>query len=97
MPTDFDWMVLINKRAALREQFPSLAVLKLERPGSASDTRRRELIAADNQMSKARAELARWQEAADRNARRQERLDNERRRRAYKGYQAAKHAEKDIA
>lgn len=97
MPTDFDWMVLINKRAALREQFPSLAVLKLERPGSTSDTRRRELIAADNQMSKARAELARWQEAADKNARRLERLENEKRSRAYKGYQAAKRAEKDIA
>lgn len=97
MPTDFDWMVLINKRAALREQFPSLAVLKLERPGSTSDTRRRELIAADNQMSKARAELARWQEAADKNARRRERLENEKRSRAYKGYQAAKRAEKDIA
>lgn len=97
MPTDFDWMVLINKRAAIREQFPSLAVLKLERPGSTSDTRRRELIAADNQMSKARAELARWQEAADKNARRLERLENEKRSRAYKGYQAAKHVEKDIA
>lgn len=97
MTTDFDWMVLINKRAALREQFPSLAVLKLERPGSTSDTRRRELIAADNQMSKARAELARWQEAAEENARRRERLENEKRSRAYKGYQAAKHAEKDIA
>ncbi|WP_136053459.1 hypothetical protein [Microbacterium sp. K5D] len=97
MATDFDWMVLINKRAALREQFPSLATLKLERPGSTSDTRRRELIAADNQMSKARAELARWQEAADKNARRLERLENEKRRRVYKGYQAAKQAERDIA
>lgn len=97
MPNDFDWLTLINKRAALKEQFPPLSRVILERPGSASDQRRQRLVREENQMSKARHELARFHESADRNARRQERLDNERRRRAYKGYQAAKHAEKDIA
>ena len=97
MPNDFDWLNLINRRAAMSEQFPSLSKVIRERPGSASDARRQRLIAEENQMSKARHDLARWQESADKNARRQERLENDKRRRAYKGYQAAKHAEKDIA
>lgn len=97
MPNDFDWLNLISKRAAINEQFPPLSKVLRERPGSASDTRRQRLIAEQNQMSKARHDLARWQESADKNARRQERLENEKRRRVYKGYQAAKHAEKDIA
>lgn len=97
MPNDFDWLNLIDKRAALREQFPPLSKVVRERPGSATDTRRQKLIAADNQEAKARAQLARWQEAANKNARRRERLENEKRSRAYKGFQAAKHAEKDIA
>lgn len=97
MPNDFDWLTLIDKRAALREQFPPLSKVVRERPGSASDMRQQKLIAADNQEAKARAELARWQAASDKEARRRERLENEKRRREYKGYQAAKHAEKDIA
>lgn len=97
MPNEFDWLNLINKRAALREQFPPLSRLILERPGSDSDTRRQRLIAEENQLSRARRDLALWQESVDRNARRLERLENEKRRRAYKGYQAAKHADKDIA
>lgn len=97
MPNDFDWLNLINKRAALREQFPPLSRLILERPGSDSDNRRQRLIAEENQMSKARHDLALWQESVDKNARRIERLENEKRRRAYKGYQAAKHGEKDVA
>ena len=97
MPNDFDWLNLINKRAALREQFPPLSRLILERPGSDSDNRRQRLIAEENQMSKARHDLELWQESVNKNARRTEQLENEKRRRAYKGYQAAKHAEKDIA
>jgi hypothetical protein len=97
MPNDFDWLNLINKRAALREQFPPLSRLILERPGSNSDNRRQRLIAEENQMSKARHDLELWQESVNKNARRTEQLENDKRRRAYKGYQAAKHAEKDIA
>lgn len=97
MPNDFDWLNLINKRAALREQFPPLSKLILERPGSDSDNRRQRLIAEENQMSKARHDLELWQESVNKNARRTEQLENDKRRRAYKGYQAAKHAEKDIA
>lgn len=97
MPEEFDWLTLIDKRAALREQFPPVSRLIRERPGSAADTRRQRLIAEENQLSKARHDLARWQESADRNARRQERLENEKRRRAYKGYQAAKHEERKSA
>lgn len=97
MPEEFDWMKLIRKRAALSEQFPPLSKVLSERPGSASDARRQRLIAEANQMSKARHDLARWQESADRNARRQERLENEKRARAYKGYQAAKREERKSA
>lgn len=97
MPNDFDWLNLINKRAALREQFPPLSRLILERPGSDSDNRRQRLIAEENQMSKARHDLELWQESVNKNARRIEQLENDKRRRAYKGYQASKHAEKDIA
>lgn len=97
MPNDFDWMNLINKRAALREQFPPLSKVITERPGSATDTRRQRAIAEQNQMAKAETEIARWQASVDRNARQRERLESERRRRAYKDYQAAKHAQKDIA
>lgn len=97
MPKDFDWMTLIDKRAALREQFPPLSKVVRERPGSASDARKQKIIAADNQEAKARSDLARWQEAANKNARRRERLENEKRRRAYKGYQAAKHELKESA
>lgn len=97
MPEEFDWLNLISKRAAISEQFPPLSKVLRERPGSASDTRRQRLIAEENQMSKASHDLARWQESADENARRQERLENEKRRRAYKGYQAAKHEERKSA
>lgn len=97
MARDFDWMTLINKRAALREQFPPLSKVITERPGSATDQRRQRLVAEDNQMAKAQHDLNLWQASANRNARRQEQIENEKRRRAYKGYQAAKHAEKDIA
>lgn len=97
MPEEFDWLTLIDKRAALREQFPPVSKVIRERPGSASDARRQRLIAEENQLSKSRADLARWQESADRNARRQERLENEKRRRAYKGYQAAKNEERKSA
>ena len=97
MAEQFDWLNLISKRAAISEQFPPLSKVIRERPGSATDTRRQRLIAEENQMSKARHDIARWQESVDRNARRAEQLENEKRRRAYKGYQAAKHAEKDVA
>lgn len=97
MSDDFDWLKLISKRAAVSEQFPPLSKVLRERPGSASDARRQRLIAEENQMSKARHDLARWHESADENARRQERLENEKRRRAYKGYQAAKHEERKTA
>lgn len=97
MPNDFDWLNLINKRAALREQFPPLSRVILERPGSDSDSRRQRLIAEENQMSRVRHDLELWQESVNKNARRIEQLENEKRRRAYKGYQAAKHAGKGIA
>jgi hypothetical protein len=95
MPND-DWLLFINKRAALREQFPTLRDVLKERPGSASDIRKQRQIAEDNQASKNRAARERWERSVEENARREERLRGERRRRAYNLYQAEKH-QKDIA
>jgi hypothetical protein len=63
-----DWTPLINKRAAVKEQFPTLARVLTERPGCREDRARREFYAADNRMSVVRArDRERAQEAdADR-------------------------------
>lgn len=48
-------MRLIDKRAALKEQFPRLQSLMNERPGCQADRDRREYWAADNQARTARS------------------------------------------
>ena len=48
--TDRDWWPLINKKAALREAFPSLATVLRERPGSLTDREMQEFYAADNRL-----------------------------------------------
>lgn len=53
---DRDWMPLINKRAAVKEQFPSLAKVLAERPGSPRDRELREFYHADNRRSWARSQ-----------------------------------------
>lgn len=87
MPNDFDWMTLINKRAALREQFPRLQKVLGERPGSAQDKERKRVYREAAELSKAREQQARWDAALAENARRKERADNDRRAREYKAYQ----------
>ena len=53
-----DWLVLINKRAAIKEQFPSLARIRHERPGSEQDRDNRARFQIENQMSVKRARAA---------------------------------------
>jgi hypothetical protein len=48
--TDRDWWPLINKRAALKEQFPTLATVQRERPGSLTDREMQEFYKADNRL-----------------------------------------------
>ena len=48
--TDRDWWPLINKRAALKEQFPSLATVLKERPGTTTDREMQEFYRADNRL-----------------------------------------------
>lgn len=53
--TDRDWWPLINKRAALKEQFPSLATVMKERPGSTTDRDMQEFYRADNRLHAVRS------------------------------------------
>jgi hypothetical protein len=46
-----DWMQLIDKTAALKEQFPSIAKVRRERPGTPRDRELRELYYEDNRRS----------------------------------------------
>jgi hypothetical protein len=46
-----DWLLLINRRAAAKEQFPSVAKVLKERPGSATDRVQQEIHAAQNRAS----------------------------------------------
>lgn len=91
MPSDFDWMVLINKRAALREQFPPLQKLRGERPGSAQDMERKRRYREATELSRMREQQARWNAAVAENTRRKERADNNRRAIEYKARQRARH------
>jgi hypothetical protein len=50
------WPLLINRRAAIREQFPSFAKVAKERPGSAEDREWSALYQAENRLSMVRAE-----------------------------------------
>ena len=61
--TDRDWMRLIDKRAALSEQFPRLQKLMHERPGCQVDRDRQEHYRVEN-----RASMERTRAAADADA-----------------------------
>ena len=45
------WHLLVNKRAALKEQFPALRDVAGERPGSDLDRANREFYHADNRRT----------------------------------------------
>lgn len=72
-----DWLTLIDTRAALKEQFPTLRDVKRERPGSPTDNAMRAFYAADNQRSVQAEQNARWHAAIAKNNR--ARQDRERR------------------
>lgn len=68
---DRDWTRLIDKRAALREQFPQLRSVMNERPGCQADRDRQALHRAQNRLSVEQAAAAaiarrRQEEDADR-------------------------------
>ena len=44
MPRDFDWVALIDRKAAIREQFPTLRRLMSERPGCEAERQNRILL-----------------------------------------------------
>lgn len=54
MGRDFDWLTLINKRAAIKEQFPTYAAVLRERPGTPEDRERRARWHRDNLVSAGR-------------------------------------------
>ena len=97
MSRDFDWMLLINKRAALKEQFPSLAKVRNERPGCAADIERKRVFREQAEMSKAVDAQKRWDAAVAENARRRERAENHRRAIEYKAYQRARNDMKEAS
>ena len=49
--TDRDWMQLINKRAAVKEQFPRLQSVMNERPGCQVDRDRKARFREENRRS----------------------------------------------
>lgn len=83
--SDPDWWVLIDKRAALREQFPSLQKVRHERPGCKTDVERQRVVREQAELAKAREWEARWLRSCEENARRQEQY---RARRANAAYNA---------
>lgn len=54
-----DWLKLINKRAAMKEQFPTLAKVLRERPGSAQDRENRASFEIENRVSLERSRMVR--------------------------------------
>lgn len=94
---DFDWMVLINKRAALKEQFPSLAKVRNERPGCAADIERQRVFREAAEMKAAAEHDRRWRASVEENARRRERAENHARAIAYKAHQRARNEMKEAS
>ncbi|MEI3845345.1 MULTISPECIES: hypothetical protein [unclassified Microbacterium] len=90
MTKDFDWMVLISKRAALKEQFPPLRKVLNERPGCAADIERKRIFREAAVMKRAEADMARRRAALVEAERRRERAANRRRAAEYKALQAQK-------
>ncbi|MDF2507261.1 MAG: hypothetical protein K0Q52_1120 [Microbacterium sp.] len=81
-----DWWCLIDKRAALREQFPPLSKVRNERPGCAADIERKRLFREEAELAKAREHDARWRRSCEENARRRRRQDARRNNAEYRQY-----------
>lgn len=65
MPRDFDWVALIDRKAAIREQFPTLRRLMSERPGCEAERQNRAVFAAENRASVERCRTAIGEQEAD--------------------------------
>ena len=78
-----DWWDLIDKRAAQREQFPTLAQVRNERPGCAADNARQAFYREQNHQSHQAAQQAAWEASVAENARRAERNKTRRANAAY--------------
>jgi hypothetical protein len=81
-----DWWCLIDKKAALREQFPSLSKVRHERPGCAADNERKRVYREAAELAKAREHAARWKRSCDENARLRSEYETRRRTAAYRQY-----------
>lgn len=77
-------MQLIDKRAALREQFPSLARVRDERPGCRADNARQAFYREENQLSVIAEQQARWAASVEANQARTVRANNRAANAAYK-------------
>ena len=88
-----EWWSLIDKRAALREQFPSLAKVRSERPGCATDIERKRVFREAAELRKAAQAQARWDAAIAENARRAQLIRN----REYKAYRTRQNEMKETA
>lgn len=63
-----EWWALIDKRAALREQFPPLAKVLHERPGCAQDIARQRSFRLASETRLVEEQKARWNQAVADNA-----------------------------
>ncbi len=72
-----DWWDLIDKRAAIREQFPTFRQVRNERPGCRADNARQAHYRAENRASLQAERDILWARSVAENTRRQEK--NERR------------------
>lgn len=73
MPHDFDWWALIDKRAALKEQHPTIRKVLNERPGCAADKARQAAYREETRrLIQAEAD-ARWDASVAENTRIRER------------------------
>lgn len=84
--SDPDWWVLIDKKAALKEQFPSLAKVRNERPGCAADNERKRLYREAAELRVAAERQREWARAVALNEVRRERLENRARAARYRVY-----------
>lgn len=82
--TDRDWMQLIDRKAALREQFPPLSTLRHERPGTATDRARNDYYHTENHASQQAHQHRLWEQSIEHNTTLQARRDRRARNTAYK-------------
>lgn len=81
-----DWWELIDKRAALREQFPSLAKVKNELPGCKADRERQRVFQERRALEKLARQERERELAEARMLAVRERAERERQAREYKKY-----------